>query len=126
MSEKIHGAYNQEYSFSSRRSSTNHPASYGYATRGYNPVTQGIRRVAAGPGQYPQGQNIGDIYDMRRQTMYQQLSYAGKLNPVQKTSYDDATKAKALGNFAELTDAQMEAAVLKNWEQKINNYIQIA
>lgn len=124
MSEPIHGTYNQEYSFSSRRASTQH--SHGYATRGFNPVTQGIRRVAAGSGQYPQGQNISDIYDKRRQTMYQQLSYAGKLNPVQKTSYDDATKAKALGNFAELTDAQMEAAVLKNWEQKINNYIQIA
>jgi hypothetical protein len=98
----------------------------GYSARAFNRVSSSIHNVAGNNWQQPGAQHLGDRFDRRRTAMYQQMSYAGKLNPGQKKSYDDATKAKALGNFAELTDTQMEVAELKNWEIKIDRIINAA
>ena len=92
----------------------------------YNRLSSSLHNVAGSQSQQPGSQDIADIYDRRRQAMYQQMSYDGRINPGQKKSYDDATKAKALGNFAELSETQMEVAELKNWEIKIDRIIQAA
>lgn len=101
-------------------------AGAGHSAGAYNRLSSSLHNVAGSQWQQPGGQHIGDIFDRRRQAIFQQMSYAGKLNPGQKKSYDDATKAKALGNFAELTETQMEVAELKNWEIKIDRIIQAA
>ncbi len=74
----------------------------------------------------PKTRQVGDIYNRRLEAIRQQLSQFGSISPAQQASYMDATKAVALQNFAETTEAQMEAKVLKNWERKIENYIQVA
>ena len=123
----IHNNYQESktYNPTQATSSPGYGGYNGYSVFGANPVAAGIHSV----NQAYQGSgtgNLGQMCDMRRMAMIQQMSFAGQMNPNQKAQYDDATKAKALGNFAELTDAQMEVAVLKNWEQKINSFIQIA
>ena len=83
-------------------------------------------RIPYGNPISPKTAQIDDIYNRRIKAIQQQLSQFGSITPAQQESYNDATKAKALQNFATLTDTRMEAAVLKNWEKKIETYIQLA
>lgn len=122
MSGSIHQQYNPRLSFESFTSSIGQSISP-FMGR----VTAGIGAVASGSSQLSPGtESIEALYDQRRQAMLQQLSYGGKLNPNNRADYLTTTKTRALGNFADLTDTQMEVAVMKNWEQRINHYIQIA
>lgn len=91
-------------------------------------VLQSIYADNAKPAQGASpGTDLGAMFNSRMQTVMQQIAQYADLNslPVHAANIDDAARALKIHNFAQVTDAQMDAKNIETGFKAGMNYLSI-
>jgi hypothetical protein len=104
----------------------------GYTQNMISAQQQAMQSIYA--SQNPQGQtptegpNLGSLFKNRMASMMQQLSQYVDLNNLQMhaSNIKDATKAQKIHQFANVTNAQMDAQRMQADFKMANSYLQVA